>query len=1043
MLTLRGGASLVGGTLDNSGTLEIASSSGATLDGVTIAGSGSIEVDVATAQATPTLVLDHSTAITHGSLTVGPFGTLAIETAGGATLHGVNVTNNNSIEVFAGSVLILDQVTTVDNSTGAIAIDGTGMLTLEDASISGGTVNNYSIVSGSIVAGDIDVTGSSTISGASLNNGDVTIGSSATLTLDNVTVTDALFADTADGAIIQVDGATTLTLDGVTVDGGAITDNGTVNVDATKIFKLNGVALSGGAITNAGTIEITGSSSIENDTLGNTQLTVDSGQTLTLDGSTVTGGTITNTGATLKVDADTTLTLQGGVTVVGGTLDDSGTVKIEGTSGATLDGVTVTGSGAIQVDGAASPASTLILEDGTVITGGTLTMGPAGTLAIETAGGATLSDVDVTNGYSIEVFAGSVLILDQLTSVANAGAIMTIDGTGKLTLNDASITGGTINNYSSVTSGSIVAGDIDITGSSSISDASLNNGQVTIESNQILTLDDDTVIGTTFIDTADGAVIQIDSDTTLDGVTVNGGAITDSGTVNVDATKTLKLNGVALSGGAITNAGSIEIVTSSSIENDTFGNAQLTVDSGQTLTLDGTTITGGTVTNTGATLKVDTDTTLTLQGGVTVVGGTLDDSGTVQIEGASGATLDGVNVTGAGAIQVDGAKSPASTLVLEDGTVITGGTLTMGPAGTLAVETAGGAALHDVDITNGYSIEVFAGSVLILDQLTSVANAGATMTIDGTGTLTLNDASITGGTINDYSSLTSGSIVAGDIDITGSSSIIGASLNNGQVTIESNQTLTLDNDTVTGTSFADTADGAIIQIDGGTTLKLDGVSITGGTINDYSLVSGSIVAGDIDVTGSSKISGAGLNHGDVTIGSGATLTLDNDTVTGTSFTDTADGAIIQIDGGTTLTLAGVSITGGTINDYSAASSPPGSIIAGDIDVTGASTISGAQLNNGQVTIESNVALTLDNDTVTGTHFSDIADGATIQIDGGTTLTLDGVTINGGIINDFSPLSPPSESIVAGNIDITGSSIISNAHLNNGHVTIESGRADAG
>ena len=55
----------------------------------------------------------------------------------------------------------------------------------------------------------------------------------------------------------------------------------------------------------------------------------------------------------------------------------------------------------------------------------------------------------------------------------------------------------------------------------------------------------------------------------------------------------MKLSGVALSGGAITNAGTIEITGTGSIENDAFGNTQLTVDSGQILTLDGTTVTGG------------------------------------------------------------------------------------------------------------------------------------------------------------------------------------------------------------------------------------------------------------------------------------------------------------------------------------------------------------------------------------------------------------------------------------------------------------------
>jgi hypothetical protein len=305
--------------------------------------------------------------------------------------------------------------------------------------------------------------------------------------------------------------------------------------------------------------------------------------------------------------------------------------------------------------------------------------------------------------------------------------------------------------------------------------------------------------------------------------------------------------------------------------------------------------------------------------------------------------------------------------VLEGGTSITGGKLSIGPVGPLAIKSALGATLNDVDVTNGDSIEIFAGSVLVLDQLTTVDNSVGTIAIDGTATLTLDAASITGGTIDDYS-VVSGSIVAGDIDITGSSAIDGAYLNDGHVTIESGQTLTLDGDTVTGTSFTDTASGAVIQIDGGTTLKLSGVTIAGGAIDDYSVVSGQTVAGDIDVTGSSKISGASLTNGQVTIEAGQTLTLDNDTVTGTSFADAASGAVIQIDGGTTLKLSGVTITGGTIDDFSVMS---GQTVAGDVDISGSSKLLSVALNNGQVTIEAGQTLTLDGDTVvTGTSFDD-------------------------------------------------------------------------
>src|SRR6202043_2813265 len=271
------------------------------------------------------------------------------------------------------------------------------------------------------------------------------------------------------------------------------------------------------------------------------------------------------------------------------------------------------------------------------------------------------------------------------------------------------------------------------------------------------------------------------------------------------------------------------------------------------------------------------------------------------------------------------------------------------------------------------------------------------------------------------------------------SKISGASLNNGGVTIASGKTLTLDNDTVTGTTFTDTASGAIIQVDDATTLTLSGVTINGGTVNDGTVLgTGSPKAfGSIAVSGDSKISGASLNNGGGTIASGKTLTLGNDTGTGTTFTDTASGAIIQVDDATTLTLSGVTINGGTVNDGTVLGT--GSPKAfGSIAVSGDSKISGASLNNGGVTIASGKTLTLDNDTVTGTTFTDTASGAIIQVDDATTLTLSGVTINGGTINDGTVLGTGSPKAF-GSIAVSGDSKISGASLNNGGVTIASGK----
>jgi fibronectin-binding autotransporter adhesin len=540
----------------------------------------------------------------------------------------------------------------------------------------------------------------------------------------------------------------------------------------------------------------------------------------------------------------------------------------------------------------------------------------------------TIHSGTVTNSGTIEVAGGT---LNVEVAVANAGGTIQVDSGATLKLNGAAIDGGTINDFRLDSSGSTVAGDINITGSSTISNAHLNNGTVTIASGQTLKLTGDTVTGTNFVDNAFGAVILIDG----------------------------------------------------------------------TVTLDEVTITGGLITNSGATLTIDANQTLTLQGGASLVGGTLSNFGTLDIESSSGATLDGVTVIGSGSIEVDViAPSATPTLVLDDGTTITGGTLTVGPLGTLAVQTAGGATLNGVDVTNEKSIEVFAGSVLILDQATTVDNSTGAMAIDGTAMLTLNDASISGGTVTNNGTLT----FDGKAALKG-----GTLLNFSQINVSSTVN-ELDNEKITNagaiailalgeltldhlTKVDNT--GGIITVYGTGTLALNDAIISGGTVNDFSTdASGKNTAGDIDIVGSSTISGAHLNNGQVTVGIGVMLTLDNDTVTGTHFADTASGATIQVDGGTTLKLSGVTINDGIINDFSA--DALGKTIAGDIDITGPSTISDATLNHGNVTVESGQKLTLDGDTVNGTAFANVAADSVIHVDGGETLTLnDTTTITGG------------------------------------------------
>jgi FecR-like protein len=416
------------------------------------------------------------------------------------------------------------------------------------------------------------------------------------------------------------------------------------------------------------------------------------------------------------------------------------------------------------------------------------------------------------------------------------------------------------------------------------------------------------------------------------------------------------------------------------------------------LTLNANDTTGGQVTN---------DSTLTIGEVLTVFNnGVLDNSGIVSI----GQKIE----------------------LLNQSSLLNFGQITLGQGGDFEGSSS---------VVNFGTIEVAGGT---LNVQVDITNSGGVINVDDGAMLTLSGTTIYGGTIYDGTAAGTSSPVFGSIDVTGSSTISDGSLNGGGVTVASSVTLTLDNDTVNGTTF--TATGATIQIDDGAVLTLAGsTTINGGTINDgTSGTTGDSVFGSIDVTGPTKISNASVNNGEVTVASGVVLTLDNDTVSGTTFSDTASGATIQIDDGTVLTLTGnVTINGGTIDNGTASGTGTPAVFGG-IDVIGPSTISNVFLNNGEVTVASAVTLTLSNDTVTGTTFNDaqggggglepngIADSGssagTIDISGAVTFQ-SGVEVNGDAMSVAKGATLDIENPVTGigatlnGVDVTNSGAI--------------------
>jgi fibronectin-binding autotransporter adhesin len=970
-------------TLGSGSTLDVESTGGATLDGVTVTGTDGATPALASTIAVGAhtvsgaiLTLDDGTTIINGTLNIAAGSTLDIEkgtTGPGATLDGVTV-------IGSGITSAIDVGTTAPGATVALLDDGTSIknVTLNIAAGSTLDIEKGATGPGATLDG-VTVVGSGTTSAIDVG----TTASGATLTLDDatsITSSQLVFGGSSDRIFVGSGGAT---LDDVTVSGGGETDIGSATVTGVTLT-LDGATIIGGTIndgtsTAGGIINVTANSTIEgvvnagvttNASLSNGAVNIAAATTLKLDNVTVTNTAFNDTAnattSIIQIDGGDTLQLQGGSSVTGGSLVNDGTLQIE--SGATLDGVIVSGGGAINVDFTGSPTpATLTLEGGTSITGGTLKIGSVGTLDVESTGGATLNGVAVTG-----TTAGPATSTITIGATTASGSILTLDNGASITGSKVTFTAGSDKVF--VGAGGATLDDVAVTGGGETDIGSAMATGVT------LTLTDGTTVTDGSLDIATGGEVYIQ----------NG-----SGTV-----------GATLDHVTVTGGGEIEI-----------GNA---TSSGSTLILsDGTTISGVTLTLDDATDVVDIEAG-TNGTGITLTGMKVSSSGTLSISDDATLTLSGATIDG-GAIN--------------DGTSSAGGIVNVVADSTIeGVVNAG--VTTDASLNNGV-VNIDAGTTLTLDNVrvtgTTINGTDTTsiIQVDGDTTLKLSGATIDGVTINDFSTV-SGSNTAGDIEVTGPSTISNASLNGGAVTVDNGAMLTLTKVTVAGSTITDVK--AADSQEG--TLILDGVTVIGGTINDGTSSAGGIV----NVIANSTIEGvvnagvtinASLNNGVVNIAAGITLTLDNVTVTGTTFTDTASGAAIQVDDGTTLTLSGVTIDSGTINDGTADGTvlvPGNPAVFGSIDVTGDSKIdSGATLNNGAVTVESDVTLTLDGMTVNGTVFNDLVTGGTIQSDSGDALTFNGATINGGTLN------------ISGELDSTGISFITGATIvNSSHIDVVSG-----
>jgi hypothetical protein len=950
-LILSDGTIVTDGTLSIGGTgeVQIASGSngpGATLHDVSVENSGTIEVATGA-----TLTLNDHTTVSGGNLTLDDTSS-TLDIDGTATLDGVTVNNAGALRIDGGSY----STTLADTVT----LQGGGTLTLEAGTQIDGAkdvdgnpaqfdnVNNT--ITGTGIIGDgsgdmaltnegtIDATGGmliiSTGSGGNTftNSGLLEATDGGTLNVRDVEIDNS---GTGPDAGILVDGTSTLMVGNSSLE---LTGGGTVTLEAGSQFVGTSSSYAASLYNFSGTIQGAGTIGagigLQNDADG----TIDAaGGTLTID----TGNTVENAGlmeattGTLQIDdnVDNTNTVEanGGAVIVSATGSLSGgTVEIAGGGlfefvDSTAEDVTFAGASAGILEVRQAPYSGTISgfgsgdlidltgitygsDEAAVFTGGVLTISDDGTpqTTINFSGTYTSADFSVTPDSPSSGAGTEVVWADAWTGDGNDGNWF-----------DAS-------NWSS----GVVPG---------------SNEQAQIEAADTITFSSNSpgysnvhcIIGSLVL--ATGATLDI-VDTTLI-VVAEGSAI--SGTVDLAASGTLQFDSSAtLENGATISGGTLTIESGSTVGFDGVGNGSPVLD-------------GVTVNNSGL-LQVDDNTTLFIANTVTLQG-----SGSVELSATPGyssmivgdnstaGVLDNVDNTISGVGQIGTPDYGQVTLINE-----TGGTIDADVSDqSLTVTPA--------TITNEGLMEATDGGALNI-EISVIDNDNGTIAAYAGSSVGIYDATINGGTVT--TAAAAGLTSAGLFSADGTSAINDATIDNyGSFEIGGapSSTVTLDDVTVTNAGNIQLDPDAILVLAGTTSVSGSGtIDISGGTFNDQSTgtLSDNITftgsAGTFAVSNPADFAGAvsGIAAGDdnLILDLGGFTAGSNDTFTVTPTQNGGDTILLVTDisqsptDSESITLVGNETTG---NGFSWTATADGSGGANVFDpVTAAATIAaGASL----------------------------------------------------------------------------------------------------
>ncbi|BCU78224.1 autotransporter-associated beta strand repeat-containing protein [Luteolibacter sp. LG18] len=702
---------LTAGTLDLSGGSHNEIVAGTTING---------SVSLTRTSGTATIALGTITRVS-GQLDIGGLG-IATTTSPNVNgiLPGVTILGQQAANDGNGNIIVYSAFTDIFRLGGIITSDASRNIRI----LNGGTT-------GPVI---LAATGTTDIS--SLNNtstdgaATVSVGTGNTL---RVGPSGSIGAATGTAGLTLTDG--TLTAGGADNTAGslALGNASTIPASISSIIADNGTGSVSVSKTGIGTITLTGADSY-------TGATVIGAGTLNIQSATALGTTAAGT----TVASGAALEIQGGITIGAETLSiagtgDSGNGALRNVSGTNIYGgaVTLTGSTQIQSDAGSLTLSSAL----SVSTGQTLTKTGAGTLVLN--GGAAANMLPTTiivNQGLVQVGAGAFgtdKILGTGSVTVNAGAALEVTsphalGGDNVTFNDSvTINGGTLTltreqYFNVVTFNGATVNGVNEFRTSAASNIAITGTTATTISAKV------SLVNTGNFNVAD-VTANTAADLAISGTVSNTGGLTKTGT------GTLLLTGTNTWSGTTTiSAGTLQIGDGGASGTPGTGNITnnaalvLNRDATSTITIAGNLTGTGTVTQNGAGKTILTGAN-TWSGLTTLAAGTLQvgNGGATGSLGSNGVVNNGVLVFNRDATT----NLTVASAISGTGTVIQNG---------VGKTILSGANTYSGDTTVNAGILSFTNPTLADSSILNVADSGATVELNFTGTDTVGQLFIGG-----------------------------------------------------------------------------------------------------------------------------------------------------------------------------------------------------------------------------------------------------------------------------------------------------------